>query len=145
MKWLPITTPIERRRAHVWIDSAPPGTKIAFRKGDARSLDQNALMWARLTEISRQVVWHGMKLTPDDYKDMFTAVLRKAVAVPGIDGGFVVLGLHTSNMTKSEMADMLTLMEAFAAEHGVIFEDQANGSQGIPEVGEGGGDQTRHA
>jgi hypothetical protein len=125
MQWVPINTELERKRAHAWIDRAPPGTKIAFRKADTRSLDQNSLMWSRLTELSRQVDWYGQKLSAEDWKDMLTASLRKAVAVPGIDGGFVVLGLHTSTMTKAEMADLLTLMEAFAAERGVVFSDQA--------------------
>jgi hypothetical protein len=125
MKWVSINTLLERKRAQGWIDRAPPGTKIAFKKGDSRSLEQNALMWSRLTELSQQVEWYGRKLTPEDWKDMLTAGLRNAEAVPGINGGFVVLGLHTSNMTKAEMADLLTLMEAFAAERGVVFSDQA--------------------
>jgi hypothetical protein len=36
----------------------------------------------------------------------------------------VVLGQSTSKMTKAEMADLLTLMEAFAAERGVNFKDE---------------------
>lgn len=124
MKWVSISTELERKRAHAWIDRAPPGTRIAFRKGNTRSLDQSKLMWARLRDVSRQLEWYGHRLSPEDWKDMFTASLRKATAVPGIDGGFVVLGLHTSTMTTAEMADLLTLMEAFAAERGVVFSDQ---------------------
>jgi hypothetical protein len=41
--------------------------------------------------------------------------------VPGLDGGFVVLGQSTSKMTKAEMCDLQTLMEAFGAEKGVRF------------------------
>jgi hypothetical protein len=79
-------------------------------------------MWARLTEISNKVDWYGQKLQPIDWKDMFTAALRKYRVVPGIDAGsFVVLGLHTSKMTKEEMRDLLDLIDAFAAEHGVVF------------------------
>lgn len=121
IKFVPLYTEKDRRKAHGWIDSAPPGTKIAFKRPDGRSVDQNALMWARLSEISRQVDWYGEKLSAEDWKTVFTASLRKARVVPGIDGGFVVLGLSTSQMSKAEMGDLLMLMEAFAAERGVAF------------------------
>jgi len=86
-----------------------------------RSLEQNARLWAMLTDISRQVNWYGRKLTPHDWKHVFTASLKKQDVVPGIDGGFVVLGMSTSKMTKAEMCDLQTLMEAFGAEKGVRF------------------------
>jgi NinB protein len=90
-------------------------------KPSTRSLEQNARLWAMLTDISRQVDWYGRKLTPYDWKHMFTASLKKQDVVPGIDGGFVVLGASTSKMTKAEMCDLQTLMEAFGAEKGVRF------------------------
>jgi sugar phosphate isomerase/epimerase len=81
-------------------------------------------MWAKLTEISGQVDWYGQKLSPEDWKDMFTASLRKARVVPGLDAGsFVPLGMRTSDMTKDEMSDLLELISAFAAERGVVFSD----------------------
>ena len=58
-------------------------------------------------------------------------VVRKWPMVPGIDGGFVVLGKSTSRMTKSEMSDLQTLMEAFGAEKGVRFAAHVD-----PETGE---------
>jgi len=74
-----------------------------------------------LTDISKQVDWYGRKLSPDDWKHVFSAALKKQDVVPGLDGGFVVLGLSTSKMTKAEMCDLQTLMEAFGAEKGVRF------------------------
>jgi len=90
-------------------------------KPSTRSLEQNARLWAMLTDISNQVDWYGRKLTPHDWKHVFTASLKKQDVVPGIDGGFVVLGASTSKMTKTEMCDLQTLMEAFGAEQGVRF------------------------
>jgi hypothetical protein len=109
-----------RERAKRWIDSAPHNCAVSF-KASKRSLPQNALMWARLTEVSHQVVWHGAKLSADDWKDVFTAALKRSRVVPGLDGGFVVLGQRTSDMTKDEMGQLLDLIDAFAAEHGVTF------------------------
>jgi hypothetical protein len=91
---------------------------------ETRSLAQNARLWAMLTDISKQVDWYGKKLSPEDWKHIFTSSLKKLDVVPNLDGtGFVALGLSTSKMTKAEMCDMQTLMEAFGAEKGVKFSE----------------------
>lgn len=88
---------------------------------EKRSDAQNRRLWAMLGEISAQVDWYGQKLTAEEWKHVFSAALAKQKVVPGLDGGFVVLGQSTSRMTKGEMSDMQTLMEAFGAEKGVRF------------------------
>lgn len=90
-------------------------------KRETRSTAQNARMWAMLQDVADQVNWHGRRLSKEDWKHIFSASLKKQDAVPGIDGGFVVLGQSTSKMTIAEMGDLMTLMEAFGAEHGVAF------------------------
>ena len=113
----------DRRKAANWATKAPMGTRIEF-KAARRSLDQNALMWARLTQIAQTVVWYGQKLSADDWKDVFSASLRKARVVPGIDAGsFVPLGMRTSDMSKDEMTALLDLIDAFAAERGIKFNE----------------------
>lgn len=123
-RWTQIINSLaDRQRAAKWCMSAPSGMRIEF-KEVKRSLSQNDLLWARLTDVSAQVEWYGQKLSPDDWKDMFTASLRKARVSPGIDpGSFVVLGLHTSDLSKQEFSDLLELIAAFGAEHGVQFQD----------------------
>ena len=87
-----------------------------------RSLQANACMWAHLTDISRQVVWHGNKLAPSEWKDVISAGLKAQKVVPNIYGtGFVVLGARTSKMSIKEMSDMIELCLAFGIEHGVKF------------------------
>jgi hypothetical protein len=113
----------DKLRATSLVEKAPVGTRIEF-KAAKRSLPQNDKLWAMLTDVARQVEWYGQKLTAEDWKDMFTASLRKARVVPGIDpGSFVVLGLHTSQLSKGEFADLLDLIHAFGAERGVKFGD----------------------
>jgi hypothetical protein len=90
-------------------------------KPQTRTSEQNKRLWAMLTDISKQVDWYGRKLSPEDWKHVLSASLKKQDAVPGIDGGFVVLGLSTSKMTKGEMADLQTLIEAFGTQQGVKF------------------------
>lgn len=93
-------------------------------KPQKRSNEQNRRLWAMLTDVSQQVEWYGQTLSPEDWKHIFTASLQKTRAVPGIDGGIVVLGQSTSRMTKAEMCDLQTLIEAFGAEKGVAFHDE---------------------
>lgn len=90
-------------------------------KPETRSLAQNARLWAMLGDVSKQVDWHGRKLSPTSWKHVFTAALTKQDVVPGIDGGFVVLGKETSKMTRAEMTELQELMEAFGAQQGVKF------------------------
>lgn len=90
-------------------------------KTETRTLAQNARLWAMLTDVSKQVDWYGRKLTPEEWKHVFSASLSKQDVVPGIDGGFVVLGKSTSKMTKGEMSELQELMHAFGAQKGVRF------------------------
>lgn len=74
-----------------------------------------------LRDVSQQVIWHGQKLADSEWKDVFTAALKRQKVVPGIDGGFVVLGTSTKIMTIAEMSELMELMEAFGAENNVRF------------------------
>ena len=93
--------------------------KVVIVQDPTRTLEQNALMWAMLAGISKQVDWYGQKLTSDEWKDVFSASLKRQKVVPGLDGGFVVCGQSTSKMTKRQMSDLVELMNAFCAERGV--------------------------
>lgn len=93
-----------------------------------RSKDQNKKLWPMLTDISRQVEWYGEKLSPEDWKHMLTASLTKQRAVPGIDGGFVVLGLSTSKMNKALFSQLIEVIYAFGAERGVQWSEKASQS-----------------
>ena len=87
-----------------------------------RTLEQNAKLWAMLTEVSAQVNWHGQKLSPEDWKHVFSAALSQQRVVPNIDNsGFVVLGQSTSKMSVRQMVDMIELIHAFGAQHDVEF------------------------
>lgn len=92
-------------------------------EGETRTLQQNKHLWAMLSDVSRQVDWYGRHLSPWAWKDIFTAALKKQDVVPGIDGGFVVLGERTSRMTKAQMSELLELMMAFGAGHKVVWSD----------------------
>jgi hypothetical protein len=86
-----------------------------------RSLEQNRLMWANLEDIAQQVIWYGVKLDKQEWKDVLTAGLKKQKIVPGIEGGFVVIGARTSKMTIAEMNELIELSTMFGAQQGVKF------------------------
>lgn len=98
-------------------------TQATTSRSERRTLDQSARMWAMLGEIARTVDWHGQRLIDTEWKDVFTAALKRQKVVPGLDGGFVVLGTSTRKMTKPEMSELMELMAAFGAERGVTFQD----------------------
>jgi hypothetical protein len=111
-----------RQNAAKAVLEAPEGYIVTIQE-PTRNLIQNSRLWASLSEVSRQVDWHGNKLTPEEWKDVFTAALKRQKVVPGIDGGFVVIGARTSKMGKREFSELLELVFAFGAQHGVQFSD----------------------
>lgn len=124
---LQLWEPVQAHRAlmHAWVNAKAlllAGHRLVLEvRPETRSDAQNRRLWAMLRDISQQVDWYGQKLTDEEWKDVFTASLKKQKAVPGLDGGFVVCGQRTSKMTKAEMAELQELMEAFCAERGVVF------------------------
>ncbi len=116
----------DRARALRTITAAPNGTRVEI-KAAKRSMPQNDRMWAMLTDVAQQLPWHGVKLRPDDYKLIFLDALKRELRmVPNLDGtGFVNLGRSSSDLSKSEMGDLMELIAAFGAQHGVTFHDNA--------------------
>lgn len=114
----------ERDRAVKWVRGAPVNTRVTFQE-PKRTLEQSAKMWAMLTEVARQVVWHGQRLTPDDFKLIFLDALKREVRmVPALDDrGFVNLGRSSSDLSREEMSDLLELIYEWGARNGVVFSD----------------------
>ena len=119
-----IHTEAIRHKAMIWVKSAPVGTRIEF-KMSKRSLPQNDRMWAMLTDVATQLKWHGVTLAPDDWKLVFLDALKRELrVVPALDGrGMVNLGRSSSDLTKDEMTELMDLIEAFGARHGVQFHE----------------------
>lgn len=122
---LVINGPTQRAIARAWVMSAPVGTVVRFDR-PRRTLPQNERLHAMLTVLAHKLEWpvgSGQRRTVDAWKDIVTAALLSAKhqldVVPGINGGFVLLGMHTSSMTKDDFGELIDLVEALAAEHGV--------------------------
>jgi hypothetical protein len=121
---LVLSSPDVRERGINWIRKAPLGTRVEY-KAPKRSLPQNDRLWASLTDVATQVRWHGLKLSPDDWKLIFLDALKRELRmVPNIDGnGFVSLGRSSSDLSKAEFSDLIELIHQFGASHNVVFHD----------------------
>ena len=114
-----------RKRAAQWIAGAPTGTRVEF-KEPKRTLDQNAKMWSMLTDIASQKEHFGRKYSPDEWKVIMLHALGKEVRfVPALDGqGFIPIGHRSSDLSKSEMSDLIEMMTAWGTQNNVRFHDR---------------------
>ena len=112
----------QRHYAKRQIDTTPLDWVVVI-KPQTRSDDQNSKLWPMLGDVAKHVDWYGRKLSANEWKDVFTAALRKSEVVPGLDGGFVVLGQKSSTLSKSQFSDLITLIYAFGAERGVVWSE----------------------
>lgn len=112
-----------RQNAARAILNAPENYRVELRER-TRTLDQNAVMWSCLTDLSKQVQWpvNGSLewMTPEEWKDVITASLHQENKIAqGIRGGFVMLGRSTSRMGIKAMVEVIDFCHAFGDERGV--------------------------
>lgn len=128
---------VNPQQAHAWLTAAYQTLKPYLMadhvfdiviKPETRSNAQNRLLWSALGDVSKQVDWYGKKLSPEDWKHVFSASLHKLAVVPNLDGtGFIALGMSTSKMTKREMSEMIELIHAFGSERNVKWSETSIG------------------
>ncbi len=112
-----------RERAKVIIDAAPDGYVVSVRE-PTRSLDQNARLWAMLTDISKQCKLDGKKFIREDWKCIFMQACGWDVMfLPGFDGRQFPAGFRSSSMSAKQMADLITYVMAYGDEQGVVWSE----------------------
>lgn len=107
-----------------------------------RTDEQNSLMWVLLHTVAEQVGWRkarwrgdqmleegryvalvedpaAARLSPEQFKDVLTAALKSPQLLGGVDGGVVAVGMSTSRMNKRQVSELIELIYAFGAQHGV--------------------------
>lgn len=112
-----------RERVIEEIMNAKNGTRVQLLE-TKRTVPQNDRMWAMLTCISDQLLWHGQHYTSDDWKDYFMHELNNGRWMPAEGGGMVPIGRSTSNLGKQEHSLLTELIEAFAERNGVDLMEQ---------------------
>jgi len=124
---LVLETDFDRQKAVNWIGKAPVGTRVEF-KASKRTLPQNDLLWALLTEVSQQITHAGNKYDPSEWKLLFLhAFGREIQFLPGLDGKtFLPVGQSSSDLSKEEMTDLIEFILSWGAQNGVVFREQHN-------------------
>ncbi len=109
----------QRDFAKTLVERAPADAVVNIRAA-TRTNDQNARMWAMLSDVSRAKP-DGRVHTPDVWKALFMHACGHAVQFElGLNGQPFPTGFRSSHLSKSEMSD---LMECIA-EYGARFEVQ---------------------
>jgi len=117
-----LRTALQRNLAHTLIDAAPEGAVVTVKEA-TRNADQNAKMWAMLSDVSRAKP-EGRCHTPDVWKALMMKACGHAVQFAlGIDGEPFPVGFRSSRLTKSQMSDMIEFIYAYGAEHQVKWSE----------------------
>ena len=105
------------------INRAPWGFVVTI-KEPTRNTSQNAKMWACLTEISQARPEGYAPGSPEQWKSRFMNALGHEVQTDiGIDGQAYIIGLRSSQLTKSEFAQLIELIISFAAQENIVLHD----------------------
>lgn len=141
---------VAARAAEHILNQAEAGEEMVIEIDEPkRTLPQNNRMWAMLTDVADQVGWKrarwrndrciedgryirfdmhptAARLSPEEFKDVLTAALKRPRLFGSIDGGGIVaVGLRTSKMPKKDMTQLIELIFQFGAEHDVEWSEKA--------------------
>jgi hypothetical protein len=92
-----------------------------------RNTEQNKAFHSAVSDIARQVTWHGQKLPAGVWKRLLCAAwMREAgdkpYLVPALDGvGVDVIYERTSKLSVKAMSSLIEWTMAFGSEHGCRF------------------------
>lgn len=112
----------QRRLAHHLIDAAPVDAVVTVRE-PGRNLDQNARLWAMISDVSRAMP-EGRRHTPETWKALFMHACGHAVHFEmGLSGEPFPVGFRSSRLTKRQMAELITFVRAWGDEHRVPWSE----------------------
>ena len=112
----------QRDLAKHLIDKAPIDGIVSI-SAAKRSDDQNAKMWAMLSDISRAYP-EDRRHIPEVWKCIFMAALGYEVMFAiGLNNHPFPVGFKTSKLTKAQMSDLIEFMYAYGSEHNVAWNE----------------------
>ncbi len=114
----------ERQRdfAKRMIDKAPDGAVVNIREA-TRSSDQNAKMWAMISDIARAKP-EGRTHTTEVWKCLFMSACGHAVQFEnGLNGQPFPIGFRSSSLTKAQMSELIESVYEYGARHGVKWSE----------------------
>lgn len=119
---LRIITPRNRRAVADEVAALPDGFEVIIRE-PTRNLDQNAKMWAMLSDISKAQP-EGRKHSAEVWKALFMHALQYEVRFEmGLNGEPFPVGFRSSRLSKRQMADLITFIAEYGDRHGVRWSE----------------------
>ena len=121
-----IRTRADMDRAIRWIEAAPDGTVVEFKRKGGRTGDQNSLFWSLLAQVAKQRPHHnGVKMSAALWKFVFLDALgHETQVLPTLDGDRIFpIGLRSSKLSIAEMSDAIELIFSWGAQNGVTFRE----------------------
>lgn len=115
--------PAQCAQAKRMIDNAPRDAVVNIREA-TRNNDQNARMWAMLSDISRAKP-DGRMHTTEVWKALMMKACGHAVQfTEGIDGEPFPIGFRSSRLSVSQMADLITFIAEYGDRHNVRWSEK---------------------
>jgi hypothetical protein len=105
------------------IKAAPVDAVVTIKEG-TRTADQNAKLWAMLSDVARAKP-EGRVMTAENWKCAFMSAFGHEILwQPGIDNGPPFpAGFRSSRLSKSQMADLITFVAEYGDRHGIKWSD----------------------
>jgi hypothetical protein len=113
----------QRALACALIHRAPADSVVQI-AGPKRSVDQNAKLWAMLSDIARAKP-EGRMWTAEAWKAAFMHAIGHEVQFgQALDGqGFFPLGYRTSRLSKAQFAALITVVQEYGDRHNVAWSE----------------------
>lgn len=113
-----LSGPRGRAIARDMIDRAPQDAVVNIRP-PTRTLEQNALFWSRLSDLSRAKP-EGRCHTPEIWKCLAMNACGYPVQFEvGLSGEPFPIGFRSSRLSKVQMSELIEFIHAYGSEHGV--------------------------
>jgi hypothetical protein len=117
------------KRAVVGVNSAPMGMVVTIAE-PVRNKDQNARLHALLADlVTARPVWAGERMGIEDWKALMVHGVdvhegrTAGRAVPGVEGGVVLLRRQTRTMSKKDLSELIEYIEATMVKWGIPVKD----------------------
>jgi hypothetical protein len=111
-----------------WGLALAAGLPCAISIGEQRTSEQNKKLWPMLADVAIQcrmmIDGQMQQASAEDWKSVFISALDGEQRVArGINGGLVFLRSSSRNLTKRQFSDLLEIIYAYGAEHGVCWSE----------------------
>ena len=112
----------QRALACALVRSAPADSVVKV-SGPKRTLDQNAKLWAMISDVSRAMP-EGRRHTAEVWKCLFMHACGHTVQFEmGLDNRPFPIGFQSSRLTKREMAELITTVQEYGDRHCVAWSE----------------------